>query len=64
MQELLNVKVEKGKQLKFAPGGNHVMAMGLADTLKPGDTTKVTLTFVGGDKYSFPAKVEAAGSAR
>ena len=64
MAELLNEKVENGKTLKFESGGNHVMAMGLSDTLKPGDTTEVTLTFLGGTMTSFPAKVEAAGSKR
>jgi len=53
-----------GKTAKFEPGGNHVMAMGLDEALKAGDTTEVTLTFVGGDKVSFPATVLAAGDAR
>lgn len=63
MQEVLSIKLEKGKTLKFEPGGDHVMAMDLDDTLKPGGNTEVTLTFLGGDKVSFPAKVEAPGSA-
>lgn len=62
MQELLNVKVVKGQTMKFEPGGKHVMATDLDPSLKPGDTTEVTLTFLGGDKMSFPAKVEAPGS--
>lgn len=62
MQEMLNVKVNKGTTLKFEPGGKHVMAMDLDPSLKVGDTTEVTLTFLGGDKVSFPAKVEAPGS--
>lgn len=64
MEEVLQVQLEKGKTLKFEPGGNHVMAMDLDKALKPGDTTEVTLTFVGGDKVSFPATVLAAGDAR
>lgn len=53
--------LEKGKPVKFEPGGKHVMVMDVAETLKAGDTTEATATFAGGDKMSFPAKVEAAG---
>ena len=62
MQEVISVPVDKGTTLKFEPGGKHVMVMGLPDTMKPDDSASVTLTFLGGDKVSFPAKVEAAGS--
>ena len=62
MSRLASVNVEKGTTVKFEPGGMHVMVMGLPDTMKAGDTANVTLTFLGGDKFSFPAKVEAAGS--
>jgi copper(I)-binding protein len=64
MQETLQVMVAPGETLKFEPGGAHVMAMRLADTVKPGGKTEVTLTFVGGDKISFPADVRAAGDER
>ena len=40
------------------------MAMNLADTVKAGSKSDVTLTFVGGDKVSFPADVRAAGDER
>lgn len=63
MHELPQIKVDKGKTLKFEPGGNHLMAMGLPDTLKAGDSVEITITFVGGDKISFPAEVRAAGDA-
>lgn len=64
MKHMTEFPVAKGATLKFAPGGNHVMAMDLADTLKPGGTTEVTLTFASGDKASFPATILAAGEAR
>ena len=64
MQETLQVMVKAGETVKFAPGGTHVMAMNLADTLKPGSKTNVTVTFVGGDKVTFPADVRAAGDER
>jgi copper(I)-binding protein len=64
MQETLQVMVKAGETVKFEPGGTHVMAMDLADTVAEGGETEVTVTFVGGDKVSFPAKVHAAGDER
>ena len=64
MQEALQEMVPPGGTLKFEPGGAHVMAMNLADTVKPGSKAEVTLTFVGGDKVTFPAEVRAAGDER
>lgn len=61
MSDLTTLNIIKGKPEKFEPGGKHVMAMELDPTLKAGDSTEVTLTFVGGDKMSFPAKIEAPG---
>ena len=40
------------------------MAMNVSPDLEPGDTTEVTLTVSGGDKFSFPAEVRAAGEDR
>jgi hypothetical protein len=40
------------------------MAMDLAETVAAGGEAEVTLTFVGGDKFSFPAEVRAAGDER
>lgn len=64
MKHMEEFPVAKGATLKFEPGGNHVMAMDLADTLAPGGTTEVTLTFASGDKASFPATILSAGEAR
>ncbi len=64
MNQMSEVPVARGGTVSFAPGGNHMMAMELDDTLAPGDTTEVTLTFANGDKASFPAEVLAAGDAR
>ena len=57
------LEISPGSTISLAPGGYHVMAMELAETLAAGDTTEVTLTFEGGDKTSFPAEVRAAGDA-
>lgn len=63
MTELLPPKVEDGTTFKFEPGGNHVMVDDVPDTLQPGGTVEITITFLGGDKTSFPAEVRAAGDA-
>jgi len=55
------VQLDPGATVKFERGGKHVMAFELADTIKPGDTAEMTLTFSGGDKLSAPLSVEAAG---
>ena len=61
MQRILQVMIKAGETANFKEGGNHLMAMELADTIKPGDTAEVTLHFVGGDEIHFPATVHAAG---
>ena len=61
MQELQQVAVPKESEVVFEPGAMHIMAMGIDDTLKAGGETEVTLTFVGGDKASFPAQIRAPG---
>lgn len=61
MLPMAPLTLDKGKPVKFEPGGKHVMVMDLAETLKAGDTTEMTATFAGGDKMSVPAKVEAPG---
>ena len=64
MQEMTQIAVPPGGSATFAPGEQHIMAMDLADTVTAGGEAEVTLTFVGGDKFSFPAEVRAAGDER
>jgi copper(I)-binding protein len=64
MQLVLQVAVPQGGSTKFEPGQQHVMAMKLADTVTAGSKADVTVTFVGGDKVTFPADVRAAGEER
>ena len=64
MDEVFQVPVKAGQELKFEPGGLHVMANGLPETLAPGGTAQVTVTFVGGKTAAFPAEVRAAGDER
>jgi copper(I)-binding protein len=47
-----------GETVKFEPGGKHVMVFGIADSVKAGSVTEMTLTFADGDKLSTPLKVE------
>ena len=61
MQEVTQVSIPAGESVVFEPGGKHVMAMGLEEGLEPGAEVEVTLTFVRGDKVSFPARVLAPG---
>ena len=55
------VQLDPGTSVTFAPDGKHVMVFGLADTVKAGGTTEMTLTFEGGDKLSAPLEVETIG---
>jgi copper(I)-binding protein len=64
MDEVGQIPVPPGSTVTLEPGGMHVMAIDLADTVVAGGKTEVTLTFVGGDKISFPADVHAAGDER
>lgn len=64
MRPAKDVPLEAGKTAAFKPGGLHIMLFGVADTLKAGDTTEITVTLDNGDKVSVPAKIEniAGGS--
>jgi copper(I)-binding protein len=64
MQEVVQQPVPAGETVSFEPGGLHVMVSDLGEAIAPGSTAEVTLTFVGGDKISFPAEVRAAGDDR
>jgi copper(I)-binding protein len=58
------VPLSAGVPISFTPGGLHVMAMEPGNTLEPGGTTKVTLTFSNGTKAIVEASVRAAGEER
>ncbi|MEW9855518.1 copper chaperone PCu(A)C [Novosphingobium sp. M1R2S20] len=53
------VEIAPGAEIAFEPGGLHVMAFDVSDTLKAGGETEMTLTFADGDKLSMPIAVEA-----
>jgi copper(I)-binding protein len=61
MGDMTPLPLARGEEVEFKPGDRHIMVMDLDENLAPGDTVEVTLTFAGGDKYSFNADVKAAG---
>lgn len=61
MSAVDNLELAPGATVEFAPGGYHVMAFDLADTLKPGGTAELTLTFSDGDKLSMPLRIQTMG---
>lgn len=63
MDELLQVDVPAGGVVVFEPETMHVMAMEPDGTQAIGGDTEVTLTFVRGDKCSFPVAIRAPGDA-
>ena len=48
MEMVAQVSVPPGGTLRFAPGGYHLMCMGVAASLRPGGSAPVTLRFAGG----------------
>ena len=58
MSPVETVDVPAGGTVEFARGGLHVMAFGLPETLKPGDSVEMTLTFSDGDKLSIPLELQ------
>lgn len=52
MGALSSVRVPAGGQVSFAPGGNHLMLIGLKKPLAIGDKAPLMLTFASGAKLS------------
>ena len=68
MSPVKDIALEPGKTFRLAPGGYHVMMMGLKEPLKKGATVPITLTVEGADKKIRQIEVKAevrdlAGSA-
>lgn len=63
MRKLGNgVAVPPGKTVTFAPGGYHLMLMGLKKPLKEGDRVKATLTFEKAGPIEVTINVEGIGA--
>jgi hypothetical protein len=60
MMDMPTVAVLAGGNLKFAPGGYHLMCMDPRPAMKPGRTVSVTLEFSDGTKTHVPFAVKNA----
>lgn len=62
MQPLQQVIVPAGGSVVFAPGGTHLMLIGLSKPLKPGDQAPAVLSFASGARLSvaFPVRTQGA----
>lgn len=59
MHRLDGVVIAPGQTVRFAPAGDHAMLFGVAPTLKPGDTTRLTFRFEKGAPVTVEARVTA-----
>jgi copper(I)-binding protein len=54
------VVIPAGGTLRFAPGGHHLMLVGLARAMKAGDSLPATLVFAGGRRMKVEFAVRLA----
>ena len=64
MNESGPVPLTAGSSQAFEPGGLHIMAFDLDDSVVAGKTVEVTLKISGGKTHKFNAEVKAAGDER
>ncbi|NND67254.1 MAG: copper chaperone PCu(A)C [Halioglobus sp.] len=57
MQQLPGVALAQGETVAFAPGGTHLMLLGLAYPLVPGDEVELCLVFATGSEACTTAQV-------
>jgi periplasmic copper chaperone A len=62
MRMLDSVAIPAGGAAEFKPGGNHVMFMGLTQSLEEGKSFPLTLTFAKAGKIKVDVKVEKPGT--
>ena len=63
MEEMGPVTLENGKTYEYKQGENHLMVMGLPDTVEEGDTVDISFDISpSGQTFTFPAQVVAPGS--
>ncbi|MBS0274447.1 MAG: copper chaperone PCu(A)C [Proteobacteria bacterium] len=60
MVDVSTVAIPARSNLKFAPGGYHLMCMDPASAMKPGRTVSVTFNFSDGTKTHVPFQVKNA----
>jgi copper(I)-binding protein len=61
MQQVLSVPVKGKESIEFAPGGLHVMLIGLRQDLKVGDHFQITLQFAEADDITLNVPVQESG---
>lgn len=57
MREVTNMDIPAGGQIRFEPGGKHLMLMGPREHLATGQKVDMTLTFKSGTKQMLSVKV-------
>jgi len=58
MQHQQNVTIPANDEVKFEPGGLHIMLIGLKDDIREGEKINITLNFEGIDAISLEVPVE------
>jgi copper(I)-binding protein len=58
MQQVMSVPIEGKAGVEFAPGGFHVMLIGLTQDLKVGDEFQITLHFANSEDITLPVHVQ------
>lgn len=61
MQQVLSVPVKGKESIEFAPGGLHVMLIGLKQDLKVGDQFQIILQFARADDVTLNVPVQESG---
>jgi hypothetical protein len=61
MAQTPRVEIPAGGRVAFAPGGYHLMFLGLTRSLKPGDRLPATLVFADGRRMALSFAVGAGG---
>ncbi len=62
MHHVQSINVPAGAQLRFAPGGYHIMFMPPHEPLQPGDRVPVTFKFADGSTYTTDFLVKGAAA--
>lgn len=61
MEQVAQLQLAPGQSLAFAPGGTHLMLMGLAQMPAPGEQVRLCLELAGGAQVCTLAEVQKSG---
>jgi copper(I)-binding protein len=62
MKQVLSMPVKGKESIEFAPGGLHVMLIGLKQDLKTGDQFQITLQFKDHEEITLTVPVQEMGN--